>query len=95
MFEINTNNFNNLDNNINNQNDLFSLLEQSNYERDQAINTLNNFRNKYQKGNEDYQTIKENYSSLEQNLLETQKKYKVIENKLSESIDDLLDKERK
>ena len=30
---------------------------------------------------------------MKQNLFETQKKYKVIENKLSESIDDLLDKE--
>ena len=53
------------------------------------------FYNQHKKESEDFQNIKENYSIMEKNLYETQKKYKVIENKLSESIDDLLKNERK
>ena len=95
MLEINTNSLNNFQNKINTENNLFSLLEKANFERDQAINTLNNFYNKHQKEAEDFRNIKENYSSMEQNLYETQQKYKVIENKLNENIDDLLKNERK
>ena len=95
MLEINTNTLNNFQNKINAENNLFSLLEKANFERDQAINTLNNFYNKHQKESEDFRNIKENYSSMEQNLYETQQKYKVIENKLNENIDDLLKNERK
>ena len=68
MLEINTNSLNNFQNKINTENNLFSLLEKANFERDQAINTLNNFYNKHQKEAEDFRNIKENYSSMEQNL---------------------------
>jgi len=90
MLEINNNSFNNIQNDLNNQNDLLSLIEQENFERNQAINTLNNFRNKYQNENEDYLTLKD----MQQNLYETENKYKIIENKLSENINNLLNTER-
>ena len=46
MLEINTKNFNNIETEFNNQNDLLTLLEKANYEKDQAINTLNNYQSK-------------------------------------------------
>ena len=93
--ELNTNTLNNFNNNINVGNNCLSLLEKAKFERDHAINALNNYYNKYQKESEDLRNIKENYSSMEQNLYETQEKYKVIENKLTENIEELLQTERK
>ena len=61
MFEINTNTLNNFNNNINLGNNLLSLLEKAKFERDQAINALNNYYNKHQKESEDFNNIKENY----------------------------------
>ena len=95
MLEINTKNFNNIETEFNNQNNLLSLLEKANYEKDQAINTLNNYQSKYRQEIQDYNNIKENFSSMEQNLFEIQQKNKIFENKLSQNIDNLLETERK
>ena len=95
MLEINTQNFNNIETEFNNQNNLLSLLEKANYEKDQAINTLNNYQSKYRQEIQDYHNIKESYSSMEQNLFEIQQKNKIFENKLSQNIDNLLETERK
>ena len=95
MLEINTKNFNNIETEFNNQSNLLTLLEKANYEKDQAINTLNNYQSKYRQEIQDYNNIKENYSSMEQNLFEIQQKNKIFENKLSQNIDNLLETERK
>ena len=95
MLEINTKNFNNIETEFNNQNDLLTLLEKANYEKDQAINTLNNYQSKYRQEIQDYNNIKESYSSMEHNLFEIQQKNKIFENKLSQNIDNLLETERK
>ena len=95
MLEINTKNFNNIETEFNNQNNLLSLLEKANYEKDQAINTLNNYQSKYRQEIQDYNNIKESYSSMEHNLFEIQQKNKIFENKLSQNIDNLLETERK
>lgn len=95
MLEINTKNFNNIETEFNNQNNLLTLLEKANYEKDQAINTLNNYQSKYRQKIQDYNNIKENYSSMEHNLFEIQQKNKIFENKLSQNIDNLLETERK
>ena len=62
MLEINTKNFNNIEIEFNNQNNLLTLLEKANYEKDQAINTLNNYQSKYRQEIQDYNNIKKNYS---------------------------------
>lgn len=95
MLEINTKNFNNIETEFNNQNNLLTLLEKANYEKDQAINTLNNYQSKYRQEIQDYNNIKESYSSMEHNLFEIQQKNKIFENKLSQNIDNLLETERK
>lgn len=95
MLEINTKNFNNIETEFNNQNNLLSLLEKANYEKDQAINTLNNYQSKYRQEIQDYNNMKESYSSMEQNLFDIQQKNKIFENKLSQNIDNLLETERK
>ena len=80
MLEISTNNFNNNKNDFNSQNDFADLLRQENFDKEQEINTLNNFNNN---------------KALEEKFYETQNKYKIIEKKLLENIEDLLNTEKK